>query len=298
MVKKGEFLLNFPKAISEFENAMHKFPVKKILYRTVFRGKGLDFDSFRLFGPGDDASLIDWRASLRADNILARKYIEERDLSIYFLIDVSNSMLFGSSKRLKAEYAAEFVASLSHLIISAGDRIGLIMFSDDVVKFLHPSSSKNQFALFTKFLSDSSFYGKGFDLNKAIKYVLQIVKSPYAVFILVSDFIKTKEEDLRNLRLMGSKFETLAVMIRDPLDENLPKTKYQFAVQDPYSNRQMILDPEIAAGRYRENVVKQKKIVKQMLKDSRIDLIELITDKHFSIPVANFLKGRASGARI
>ena len=295
---KGKFVVNFPKAIAEFENAMHKFPVKKVLYRSTFHGKGIEFDSYRLLGPNDDADLIDWKASLRSNEMMARKYIEERDLNVYFLVDVSNSMLFGSSEKLKAEYAAEFVISLSHLIVGSGDRIGLVMFSDDVVKMLHPSGSKNQFALFAKFLSDSSLYGGGFNLDKAVEHVLRRVTSAYTVFILVSDFIKTRKSSARSFRLMGSRFETLAVMVRDKFDENLPKTGLQFSTQDPYSGRQMILDPSIAAEIYRKNVIRQKGAIKEMLKHSRIDLLELPTEKGFTIPVPGFLKGRALGGRI
>jgi uncharacterized protein (DUF58 family) len=298
MAGKGKFLINFPKSVAEFENAMQKFPVKKILYKSVFRGKGLEFDSFRTFEADDDASLIDWRASLRANQLLARKYIEERELNVYFLVDVSNGMLFGSGKKLKAEFTAEAVASLAHLIIGSGDKVGLVMFNDDVIKVLRPSNSKNQFALFTKFLSDESFYGGGFNLDKAVDYVLRTVKSPYTVFILVSDFINTRSKNAKNLRLMGSRFESLSIMIRDPLDENLPKTKYQYSVQDPYSGRQMILDPDIAAERYRINVVRQKEVVKNILKKSGIDLIELSTDKGFVVPISGFLKKRAKGVRV
>lgn len=295
---KGKFLVNFPRAISQFENAMHKFPVKKVLYRTIFRGKGLEFDSYRTFQPDDDANLIDWKATLRAGQTLAKKYIEERDLNVYFLVDASNSMLFGSSNKLKAEFVAEFVASLSHLVIGAGDRIGLIMFNDDIVKVLRASSNKNQFALFTRSLSDTSLYRGGFNLDKVIEYSLQTINTPYTIFILVSDFIKTKKSSLRNLKLLGNKFETLAVVVRDRLDENLPKIKYQFSVQDPYSGRQMILDPEVAAVRYRQNVIRQKEMIKDMFKHSNIDLIELMTDVNFSIPLASFLRGRSGGGRI
>jgi len=295
---RGKFLINYAKAISDFENAMHKFPVKKILYKSIFRGRGLEFESYRAYGPDDDANMIDWKASLRANEMLARQYIEERKLNVYFLVDVSNSMLFGSSNKLKAEYVAEFVASLSHLIVGAGDNIGLVMFNDDIVKILHPVASKNQFALFTKFLSDPSYYGGDFDFNKTIEILLRTVKSPYTVFILVSDFIKIRKDNLRSLRLLGSKFETFAVMIRDQMDENLPKTKYQFSVQDPYSGRQMILDPEIAADRYRESVVRQKAFLKDMFRSSRIDLLEITTDRGFAIPLSTFLRGRAMGGRV
>jgi len=296
--RKGKFVVNFPRKIAEFEGALHRFPVKKILYDVMFQGRGLEFDSYRDFSPSDDAELIDWKATLRANSLLAKKYVEERNLNIYFLVDVSNSMLFGSGNKLKAEYAAEFVIALSHLIVNSGDKIGLVMFSDDVVKILHPSHSKNQFALFTKFLSDPSFYGGGFNLHRAIEHTLQIVKSSYTVFIFVSDFIKTQKSCERCLRLMGSKFETIAVMVRDQMDERLPETSYQFAVQDPYSGRQMVLDPAIAAEGYRKNVVRQKGMMKEIFQKSKIDLLELMTDKSFAIPTASFLKARATRGRI
>ena len=295
---KGKFVLDYARAIASFENAMNKFPVKKILYKTIFRGKGLEFDSYRNFEQDDDASMIDWKASLRANTLLARKYIEERDLNVYFLVDVSNSVLFGSTDKLKAEFIAEFVAALSHLVISSGDRIGLVMFNDDIVKMLHASSDKNQFALFRKFLSDASLYGGGFDLDKAVDYTLKNVNTPYTIFILISDFIKTKKSSLRNLKLMGHRFETLAVVVRDKLDEELPKTHYQFSIKDPYSGRQMILDPSIAAEKFHENVVLQKKMLKDMFKHSNIDVIELKSNESFAMPLATFLRARARGSRL
>ena len=293
--KKGKFVVNFPKKIAEFEGALHRFPVKKILYNAMFQGKGLEFDSYRDFSPSDDAGLIDWKATLRANNLLAKSYIEERDLNIYFLVDVSNSMLFGSGDKLKAEYAAEFVVALSHLIVNSGDKIGLVMFDEGVVKILHPSNSKNQFALFAKSLSDPNLYGGGFDLNKAVDYVLKRVKASYTVFILVSDFIKTRKDSEKTLRLMGARYETIAVMVRDPMDERLPEMSYQFAVQDPYSGKQMVLDPAIAAERYRKNVIRQKGMMKEIFRKSQIDFLELMTEKSFAMPTASFLKARALG---
>ena len=85
-----KLVVNFPRAVAQFEDAMQKFPVKKILYKNIFRGKGLEFDSYRTFEPDDDSSLIDWKASLRAKQILAKRYIEERKLNVYFLVDVTS----------------------------------------------------------------------------------------------------------------------------------------------------------------------------------------------------------------
>ena len=295
VLDKGKLLVNYPRAISEVVSALKSFPVKNILYSSVFRGRGISFDSYRRFEQDDDSSMIDWKASLRSNSLLTRKYIEERDLNVYFLVDVSNSMLFGSRKKLKAEFAAELVVALAHLVISSGERVGLVMFGEGAVKVLHPTVGKNQFALIAKFLADSEFYGGDFDMNASIEHVLRTVKSAYTVFVLVSDFISMDESMRRNVRLLGTRFETLAIMLRDPLDENLPRTNYQFAIQHPYSGKQMILDPEIAAEKYRHGVVRRKRMIKEIFKESRIDVLELMVDKPFAIPMTSFFRARTSG---
>ncbi|MDP2947030.1 MAG: DUF58 domain-containing protein, partial [Nanoarchaeota archaeon] len=156
---KGKFLMNFSRSVNDFESAIRKFPIKKVLYKTIFRGKGLEFDSYKSVSPDDDASTIDWKATLRSNELLAKKYIEERDMNFYFIVDVGSSMLFGSGDKLKAEYAAEIISALSHLVIGTRDKAGLILFSDKVVGVLPPLNSKNQFFLLTRMLSDSDLYG-------------------------------------------------------------------------------------------------------------------------------------------
>jgi uncharacterized protein (DUF58 family) len=154
MVKKkkgGVFSVDYINSVSGFASMMQKFPLKRILYKTILRGKGLEFDSYRVFQQDDDASMIDWMASLRSNGLLAKKYIEERELSIYFIVDASSNVLFGSGDKLKAEYNAEIVAALSHLILESGDKIGLVMVNDDVTKYIPPKNGKNQFMILTSF---------------------------------------------------------------------------------------------------------------------------------------------------
>ncbi|MFA5061258.1 MAG: DUF58 domain-containing protein [Candidatus Pacearchaeota archaeon] len=296
--EKKKFDINFARAISEFEKAFQKFPVKRILYNMIFRGKGLEFDSYRTFEPSDDTSMIDWKATLRANETLAKKYIEERDLSIYFLVDVSNGMLFGSGEKLKAEYSAEIVASIAHLIYSSGDKIGLVMFNDGPKKILYPSNSKNQFLLFTKFLSDPKYYGGGFNLEKTIMEVLKFTKSAYTIFIVISDFINLKKEDETIIKILGSRFETMAIMIRDSLDESLDDLPFQISIQDPHSKRQMTLDPSITTKKYEESVAKQKELIRDIFKRSKTDLLELNIQEKFVPPTVKFLKGRSRGGRV
>lgn len=293
---KTKFEINFAGAVSQFEQAIKKFQIRKIIYRTIFRGKGLEFDSYRNFEKDDDSSLIDWKASLRANKLLAKQYIEERDINFYFVLDVSRSMLFGSGKKLKAEYAAEVVAALSHLILESGDNVGLIMFTDHEVKVVRPSKSKNQFLLFNKFLEDPSLYGEKMDFDKMVNYTLNTVNSPFSVVILISDFLHISGACEKCLKLLGTKFETLALMVRDPFDEALPESNYQMVVQDPNSGRQIVIDTSIASKRYRENVLNQKSFLKKLFLESNIDILELKTNVNFVLPTVSFLKSRARGS--
>ena len=117
-------------AISEFDAAAKEFELKEKIYKILFRGKGLEFESYREYSPEDDAEEIDWKASMRGGKILVKRYIEERDLGIVFMIDVSENMVLGSHEKLKCEYAAELIGALAHLILNSNDKIGFMFFSD------------------------------------------------------------------------------------------------------------------------------------------------------------------------
>jgi uncharacterized protein (DUF58 family) len=287
--------INFASALSQFEKVIKEFRVRNIVYRTIFRGKGLEFESYRNFEQDEDSSMIDWKASLRASKLLAKEYIEERNLDIYFVVDVSRGMLFGSGNKLKAEYAAEIILALAHLMIDSNDNVGLVLFSDKIVKFLPPARGKNQFFLFLKYLSDSSLYGHRTDFKNVFQDVLKKINSRSSVVILVSDFLRFRGGMDRELRLLGTKFETFALMIRDPFDDTLPNVRAQVVVQDPHSGQQMVIDPSLVSGRYALNAEVQKNLVKQQFGSSRIDIAELNTGKSFIIPLVSFLRARARG---
>ncbi len=302
MVKSGEsghkFSIDFVNAVSGFSNAMQKFPLKLILYRTIFRGKGLEFDSYRNFEQDDDASMIDWKASLRSNTILAKKYIEERELNVYFIVDCSGSVLFGSGDKLKAEFNAEVVAALSHLVLEGGDKVGLIMLNDGVVKYLEAKKGKNQFYLVRDFLNEVSFYHGGFDLRKAIDFTLDSIKSEYTFFIIISDFINLKRDAVKGLKFIGNRFETIAIMSRDEMDNKLPNFSHQMSLIDPHTGRSAIVDPKMIEKTYEKMVKIQKRNLEKVLLESNIDLLELNSNKSFFLPVAQFLRSRSKGDRI
>jgi len=128
---KRELNLDIAGSVAAFEKLIRKVLPRNIFYKVVY-GKGFEFDGYRDFAQDEDASNIDWKASRRAQKLLTRKYIEERDLKILFLIDVSDNMIFGSTEKLKCEYTAELVAALSHLILFSGDKVGFKFFNNSI----------------------------------------------------------------------------------------------------------------------------------------------------------------------
>jgi len=287
-----KFLIDYAESLSQFEKLVKQFHIKKIFYKNI--SKGLEFDSYKNYGPDDDARDIDWKASVRANELLMKQYVEERDMNIYFVVDVSNTMMFGSDRKLKTEYAAEIILTLSHLMLEINDNVSLIMFSDRDIKFLGPSKGKMQFAAFLSNLYNMKNYGGSFDFNKMIHSVMLKVKSPFSVIIFLSDFIHVHSECEKDLRLLSSKFETIAIMVHDNLDEDLDKLPQQMIIQHPFLQKQMIIDPEVTAEKYKEYALMQKKFVRNLFLKSHIDFIEFHTDKSFVIPLVSFLKSRVS----
>lgn len=297
MENEGKLNIDYLKASLSFQRAMKKFQVKKVLYKTLFRGKGLEFEGYRAFDSDDDYNSIDWKASLRTGEKMVKQYKEERDVSVYFLVDCSKGMLFGSASELKAEYAGKLVCVLAHLVLNSGDKAGLIMYSDKEMRVLSPSGSKNQLSVIHKYLSDINNYGGNFEIERALEFSFRFLKGGSNNVVLVSDFIHLKKGFDRNLALVSSKADFFSIMVRDELDDNLPNENYRFVVQDPHSNKQMIVDTKMAALRYREKALIQKKKIKEIFFKQNIDLLELKNTEDFSLSLSDFMKRRAREIR-
>lgn len=291
---RKELEIDVKPLIRKLEAAIRKLSEGRIMsrYRRVFKGKGLEFEDFRVYHEDDDASRIDWKATVRAGKTLIREYKEERDLDIYFLVDISSSMVFGSTKRLKNEYAAELVAALSYFILNTGDNVGLIMFNGDVVKKIIPANKRDQYYTILKGLVDASLYGGECNLAKAIKYVSDSTKKR-GVLIVVSDFLGLKDESwIEAIKIASVKFDLIGFIVRDPRDESLPRGIGKVMISDPFSNKETLVDPDEIGEEYEAYAKKQKARIKGIFNRYGSDLIELYTDKDFVKPVLLFLKGR------
>lgn len=262
-------------------------------YSSAFKGQGLEFADYRRYSEGvDDASLIDWKASRRVNDLLVKEYVEERNLEIIFLVDVSEKMLTGSVKKLKAEFIAELVASFAYSMLRAGDAVGLMMFSDKIVKFLPPQSGLKQFYSLTKNLSDTTNYGGFSDVDNAVDFIFKR-GNENTLIILISDFIYPLKSE-KSLKLAAMKFDLITIMARDARDMTLPKGMGEIVVQDPYSGETLLIDPSKVRKHYASQSSSDVTQVKNLMKKIGADFLFLETDKSFVKPLMSFFKARES----
>ncbi|HLC78220.1 MAG TPA: DUF58 domain-containing protein [Candidatus Nanoarchaeia archaeon] len=284
--------LNVADAISEFEAMMKEFRLKKDIYRILFRGKGLEFESYRDYAPDDDATDIDWKASARTEKLLVKQYKEERDLKIMFLVDVGENMVFGSSKKLKCEYIAELVSAFARVIMDNNDRVGFIFFSDGIKHFIDPRGGDKHFQLLVDMLSRAENYGGVTNINESIDYAMRYLDRSINSVIVVSDFLRATPDTEKKLSLLSHRFETMIIRVRDLLDITLPDVEGEVVVQNSQTDEQIIINPKIAKKVYERYAQEQAKFVEDMFKKVEADYLDLITNVSFSLPLALFLKER------
>ncbi len=265
-------------------------------YKSVFKGRGLEFEGYKEYTPGDDATLIDWKSSKKSNKLLIKELEEERDLTLFFLIDVSSTMACSSIKKLKSEYAAEFVASLSYTTLDAGDSVGFAMFSDQIIKRMPPARSKHQFYAILKTLANPLFYGGDYNLAEALKFTMSFLEKG-SILMIVSDFIGLKGDWQRYLEVASGKFDVIGVMVNDPADVILPEDSHQVMLEDPIAGGQLLVIPDQIKDRYEEHVEAQRRTMKRIFLKANCDFMELSTNKPFIGEIIKFFNKRAGGGR-
>jgi len=261
-------------------------------YQSVFKGRGLEFANYREYTSQDGASLIDWKASLRSDKLLIKEFVEERELNVFFLVDISSSMVFTSTGQLKNVYTANLLASLTYAILHAGDKVGCALFNDKITNNVIPKTGEQQFYLITHPLIDPKTYGGNYDLSTAIKFLLKNVPKRSLV-VIISDFIGLREGWEKNLKFASSQFDLIGMMVRDPRDEKLPEESYQVIISDPYSGRKMVVDLKKMYKKYLEYVKQEEDKIRKAFKNANADFIKLVTDKPFIKEIVNLFNMRA-----
>ena len=261
-------------------------------YKSRFKGRGIEFQDYMEYISGDDASLIDWKASVRSNKILVREYTEERSIRIFFLIDVSNSMIYTTGRKLKSEFVGELITSLAFIMVKSADQIGFALFNDKIVTKAPILGGLVQYYKLIDTLINAENYGGGYDLNQALNFAFSYVR-PKSMIIIISDFIGLKSLDWQeSIRANAKRFDILTFMIRDPADTTLPKSKRGIVLKDPFSNKKVRIYGERVRQRYEAYVKQQEKKIEEFFVNAGADFLRLDTSKSFVEPVIKFFRGR------
>lgn len=281
-----------PKKVGKTDMYRKKKVLNEVLageWISTLKRRGIEFAGYRLYTPDDDSVFIDWKASLKANKLLVKELEVERAHNIFFLLDVSDSMLFASTEKLKCEFASEVVSSIAFAVLRAGDNVGMGMFSDRLVEKIYPQVGKTQYYRLIKSLSNPKYYGGNFDLEKAIKYSMSFLKIR-ATIVLVSDFIGLRPNWNKYVGYLAQKCNVIVIMIRDPRDDQLPEDAGQIVIEDIYTKDKMYIDAKDYAKKFNKEAKEDKERIKIKIEDLGIPILELRTDEEYIEKVIRFFK--------
>lgn len=259
-------------------------------YHSAFKGQGITFSEVREYQPGDDVRAIDWKVTARFNTPFIKIFQEERELTNMLLIDVSGSESFGSKTWFKREMITEIAAVLAFSTIQNNDKIGVILFSDQIEKFIPPQKGKFQVLQIIRELLDFEPKSKGTDIGNALKYFSNVICKRATAF-LISDFIG--QDYVNAMKSVNNRHDLIAMQVFDPREAELPAIGL-IRLKDAETGQEKWVDTSRKRVRlhYRKNWLKQQDELTQVLKKSGIDFIQLRTDRDYVVPMMNFFKSR------
>jgi uncharacterized protein (DUF58 family) len=265
-------------------------------YLSVFKGRGMEFSEVREYQLGDDIRTIDWNVTSRMGSLYVKKYVEERELTVLLMVDQSASMRFGTVEKSKAEIAAEISAILAFSAIKNNDRVGLVLFTDRIEKFIPPKKGKSHVLRVIRDVLYSEPVGKRTDLSMALEYLLRVLTKRGVVF-LISDFFMRDGFD-KPLKIAKEKHDLIPVEIYDAREETLvPSGLIRF--EDLESGEDIVFDTSSGKGRkYYEQLTRLARTGRE--KDFRsygIDPIVVKIDEPYERPLVEFFRKRAMKIR-
>lgn len=260
-------------------------------YHSVFKGRGMEFSEVREYQPGDDVRNIDWNVSARMSHPFVKIFDEERELTVMLLVDVSSSGNFGTVHQLKREVAAEISAILAFSAIRNNDKVGLIIFSDTIEKFIPPRKGKKHVL---RVIREILFYkprDATTDLNVALEYLSRIIKRKSTVF-LISDFMCENYE--KSLQVANKKHDIIAMSVTDPREVSLPDVG-MIDLEDAETGESILVDTTSADIRrqFFDASLSSHNERKSFFKSIGVDHINILTDQSYVEPITKFFKIRA-----
>ncbi|MCK4893698.1 MAG: DUF58 domain-containing protein, partial [Calditrichia bacterium] len=260
------------------------------------KGRGMEFAEVREYQLGDDVRTIDWNVSARMNHPYVKVFDEERELTVMILFDASSSESFGSRNQIKGELAIEIAALLASSAIRNNDKVGLIIFSDQIEKFVAPRKGRKHILRVIRellFVATAAEYAKSSqtDIAAALEYMNQILKRRATVF-LISDFMAEGFD--RDLQIANRRHDLVAIRLIDPLEEKLPNVGL-IELEDLETGETLLLDTSYEQIRQlvTENASAQKNQLDKMFKSIGIDFIDIYTHKSYVKPITRFFRARA-----
>jgi uncharacterized protein (DUF58 family) len=259
-------------------------------YHSVFKGRGMAFSEVRQYQPGDDVRFIDWNVSARMNDTYVKVFTEEREMTVMLLVDLSASERFGSTEKPKIETVAEVAALLAFSAIKNNDRVGLILFTDRVERFVPPKKGRSHVMRVVTEILNADPEGEGTDLGVALDLLGGIGKRRTVAF-LISDFIADQYE--KPLKVVSAKHDLIPIQIVDPREEELPDIGLAL-VEDLETGELVEVDTSDLDVRaeYARETLRQRAAREHLFRRLQLDHVTVSTDRDFVRPLTELFRLR------
>ncbi len=259
-------------------------------YHSAFKGRGMAFSEVRPYQIGDEIRSIDWNVSARTGEAYVKVFEEEREQTLMMVVDVSGSENFGSRGKLKREIAAELCALVAFSAIKNNDKVGMLLFTDVVELFVPPKKGRRHVLRLVRDLFAHEATSRGTDIQLALDRILHVLNRR-SIVLVVSDFLD--EGYTAVLRALARRHDTLAVVLRDPLETALPPVGLMH-LRDPETNEEVLLDtrsPKVRAA-FEEKARRRQEETNSRLQQARVDTIVVGTEGDYIEPLIRFFRRR------
>lgn len=261
-------------------------------YHSVFKGQGVEFEEVREYQHGDDIRTIDWNVTARMGEPFVKRYREERELTVMLLVDASSSSIFGTAEKMKGELAVELSAVLAFSAIKNNDRVGLLLFTDHVEKFIPPKKGKKHVLRLIRELLLFEPTGGQTDIKEALDFMGNLLTRKSVVFLL-SDFMSS--DYIEALRITNKKHDLITISITDPREIELPPIGF-LELEDAETGEIVIIDTydKGIRKRFTDSAHEEIDRLTQEFKRMQIDHVPVRTDQSYIDPLVRFFHLRAS----
>jgi uncharacterized protein (DUF58 family) len=259
-------------------------------YHSAFKGRGMAFSEVREYYPGDDIRTIDWNVTARFNHPFVKVFQEERELTVMLLVDISKSGEFGTQKQFKNELITELCAVIAFSATQNNDKIGAILFSDRIEKFIPPKKGKSHILRIIRELLDTKPVGNGTNIGEALRYFTNMIKKRSIAF-LISDFIDEGYQDA--LKISAKKHDLVALRINDLREAELPAIGL-LSLHDAETGSTKVIDTSSKAVRtkYHNEWLKRKQKEDNLFARSGVDYAIIETGRSYIQPLLNLFKKR------